>query len=131
MKHASQFLKPLLFTLGITAAIQTASAQAPAIQWQKTIGSAGYDFLNSIVQTSDGGYIMGGYSDGNSAGFSDMSHFISVVGCSLVSSALFVFFGCAMRLSSSGNECTEFTGCLWVLFGACCVRQYSTAASNI
>ena len=69
MKHASQFLKPLLFTLGITAAIQTASAQAPAIQWQKTIGSAGYDFLNSIVQTSDGGYIMGGYSDGNSTGY--------------------------------------------------------------
>ncbi|HNA57974.1 MAG TPA: T9SS type A sorting domain-containing protein [Chitinophagales bacterium] len=37
-------------------------AQAPAIEWQNTIGGTGYDFLNTISQTSDGGFIMGGYS---------------------------------------------------------------------
>ncbi|MBK7035657.1 MAG: T9SS type A sorting domain-containing protein [Bacteroidetes bacterium] len=46
----------------------SSSTQAPAIEWQNTIGGTGYDFLNSIDQTSDGGYIMGGYSDSNIGG---------------------------------------------------------------
>jgi len=37
-------------------------AQAPAIEWQNTIGGSGNDELQSINQTSDGGYILGGYS---------------------------------------------------------------------
>ena len=32
------------------------------IQWQNTIGGGGEDRLNSIQQTSDGGYILGGWS---------------------------------------------------------------------
>ncbi|HKR06488.1 MAG TPA: T9SS type A sorting domain-containing protein [Bacteroidia bacterium] len=32
------------------------------IQWQNTIGGNDYDYLFSIEQTSDGGYILGGYS---------------------------------------------------------------------
>lgn len=43
-------------------------AQAPTIQWQNTIGSTSYEFLNTIDQTSDGGYIMGGYTDSNMGG---------------------------------------------------------------
>ncbi len=35
------------------------------IQWQNTIGGSGYDYLTSIDQTSDGGYILGGYSSSN------------------------------------------------------------------
>ncbi len=58
-----------LSILIILSLVGSLSAQAPAIQWQKTIGSSGYDFLNSIGQTSDGGYILGGYSDGNISGF--------------------------------------------------------------
>jgi hypothetical protein len=38
------------------------------IQWQKTIGENNYDYLYSIQQTSDGGYILGGYSNSNMAG---------------------------------------------------------------
>jgi Secretion system C-terminal sorting domain len=37
-------------------------AQAPSIEWQKTIGGNNYDLLTKIVQTSDGGYIISGYS---------------------------------------------------------------------
>ncbi|MGU9940269.1 T9SS type A sorting domain-containing protein [Empedobacter brevis] len=33
------------------------------IQWQKTIGGLGYDELVSIIQTQDGGYLLGGNSD--------------------------------------------------------------------
>ncbi len=38
------------------------------IVWQNTIGGSESDFLNSIQQTSDGGYIVGGYSYSNISG---------------------------------------------------------------
>ena len=37
-------------------------AQAPAIQWQNTIGGSFTDYLYSLYQTTDGGFILGGYS---------------------------------------------------------------------
>jgi len=48
----------LLFSL-ITI---SASAQAPAIQWQKAFGGSGDDAANCIRQTADGGYIIAGGS---------------------------------------------------------------------
>ena len=39
-----------------------------AIQWQNTIGGSVFDILYSIQQTSDGGYILGGYSESNISG---------------------------------------------------------------
>jgi hypothetical protein len=41
---------------------------AGKIQWQNSIGGNGDDYLRSIQQTSDGGYILGGYSGSNSSG---------------------------------------------------------------
>lgn len=35
------------------------------IEWQKCLGGSGYDGANAIVQTSDGGYIVAGYSNSN------------------------------------------------------------------
>jgi hypothetical protein len=35
------------------------------IEWQNTIGACAGDFLYSMDQTSDGGYLLGGYSDSN------------------------------------------------------------------
>ena len=43
-------------------------AQAPAIEWQNTIGGSGNDELQSINQTSDGGYILSGYSNSGISG---------------------------------------------------------------
>jgi hypothetical protein len=43
-------------------------SQAPEIEWQKTIGGKGNNNLSSIRQTSDGGYILGGYSDSGFSG---------------------------------------------------------------
>ena len=40
----------------------------PAIEWQNTIGGTMSDFLYSIQQTTDGGYIMGGRSVSDSSG---------------------------------------------------------------
>jgi len=41
------------------------------IEWQKTYGGTGHDSASSIQQTSDGGYIVAGYSESFSAGESD------------------------------------------------------------
>ena len=38
-------------------------AQAPAIQWQKCYGGTGEENANAIAQTTDGGYIMAGYTN--------------------------------------------------------------------
>ena len=38
------------------------------IQWQKTVGGDQADGLQAIQQTTDGGYILGGYSDSNISG---------------------------------------------------------------
>jgi hypothetical protein len=38
------------------------------IQWQNTIGGSGYDFFTTGEKTSDGGYLLGGYSESNISG---------------------------------------------------------------
>ncbi len=42
-----------------------AFAQAPVIQWQKSLGGSRVDVANSIGQTTDGGYIVVGISNSN------------------------------------------------------------------
>jgi len=43
-------------------------SQDPAIIWQKTIGGSGGDFSTVFETTSDGGFIIGGYSNSNISG---------------------------------------------------------------
>lgn len=56
----------LAIALGFSSLL--ASAQAPAIQWDKTIGGSDLDNLTSIKQTTDGGYILGGRSNSGISG---------------------------------------------------------------
>ncbi|MDE2180364.1 MAG: hypothetical protein KGJ40_05895, partial [candidate division NC10 bacterium] len=42
-----------------------------AVQWQKTYGGVGYDEATSIQQTTDGGYIVAGYTNSFGAGYQD------------------------------------------------------------
>ncbi len=39
-----------------------------AIQWDKTVGGSSYDVLKFLQQTSDGGYILGGYTYSDKSG---------------------------------------------------------------
>ncbi len=41
---------------------QFSFAQAPSIQWQKTIGGNSTEGLFKVIQTTDGGYMLAGYS---------------------------------------------------------------------
>ena len=52
----------LFLGLGLQAAAQT------TIQWDKTIGSSGYDNPVGVRQTADGGYVVAGRSNGNPSG---------------------------------------------------------------
>lgn len=52
----------------ILFAISSAISQAPAIEWENTIGGSQGDILLSCAQTDDGGYILGGYSDSGISG---------------------------------------------------------------
>jgi hypothetical protein len=40
--------------------------------WNKTYGGAGTEFVDCIIRTSDGGYVMGGYTDSFGAGSTDL-----------------------------------------------------------
>ena len=62
MKSSMPIILTVLATLILSS---TSSAQAPAIQWQKCLGGGLPDFAHSIQQTTDGGYIVAGYSYSN------------------------------------------------------------------
>jgi arginine repressor len=42
------------------------------VQWTKTIGGSDDDFANSVIQSSDGGYVIAGYTQSFGAGGPDM-----------------------------------------------------------
>ena len=50
-------------TLCYVFAIVFANAQTPAIQWQKSLGGSGWDYGETVHQTTDGGYIIAGISE--------------------------------------------------------------------
>ncbi len=58
----------LLIIIFIIYSFNIALPQAPIIVWQNTIGGDNEDELNSIQQTTDGGYILGGYSSSGISG---------------------------------------------------------------
>ncbi len=45
------------------------------IVWQNDIGGSGSDFLRSVIQTSDGGYLLAGYSNSDVSGDKTTSNF--------------------------------------------------------
>ncbi|MBW6482295.1 MAG: T9SS type A sorting domain-containing protein [Vicingaceae bacterium] len=64
-------MKNLLLTSALFLTTLYLTAQAPSIEWQKSLGGSGDDFGHSIQQTIDGGYIVAGNSnstDGDATG---------------------------------------------------------------
>ena len=54
-----------LYYLILLLLLDVSSVFAQEIQWQNTIGGTGYDAVTALKKTSDGGYILGGWSDSN------------------------------------------------------------------
>ncbi len=59
-----------IFTIFTAAFISlfTISQTAPLIQWDKTIGGNANDYLRSLIQTTDGGFLLGGESSSDLSG---------------------------------------------------------------
>ncbi len=57
-----------LLTLLLTAVTVNIVAQAPEIEWAKSLGGSSTDIAKSIIQTNDGGYIVAGYTGSSFGG---------------------------------------------------------------
>ena len=56
-------MKKLLLSLLTLAFINTANAQVPVINWHDEIGGTGYEKATAVKPTTDGGYIISGYTN--------------------------------------------------------------------
>ena len=61
-------MKNSITLLALLLSVITVQAQDPNILWQKTIGGSENEYLYSIKQTIDGGYIIGGASESTISG---------------------------------------------------------------
>lgn len=71
MKQLFPFLLSCFFTLSLVA--------QPNIQWQVAIGGSLGDEGNSVLQTSDGGYIIAGTSSSNDGDVPGQNPMVEVV----------------------------------------------------
>jgi hypothetical protein len=61
-----RYIKYSFLFITLWATVQTAFTQSPpGIEWQRTIGGTGSDNARKVIQTSDGGYLIGGDSGSN------------------------------------------------------------------
>ncbi len=58
-KKSNLFLLKIILSF---LSVHITFAQAPDIEWDKTIGTYTNDYFSSLLQTTDGGYILGGYT---------------------------------------------------------------------
>ena len=61
--YTNYFDMKRLLLLSVIVITSFSFGQAPVIEWQKSLGGTGYDASQSIQQTTDGGYIVAGFSE--------------------------------------------------------------------
>lgn len=74
MFSLSRTLQPALVLLGLLFLPCLVAAQALTVQWDKTLGGNGNDYLTVVLPTRDGGYLVGGHSDSGVSGNKSQAH---------------------------------------------------------
>ncbi|MBW8049853.1 MAG: hypothetical protein FVQ77_05845 [Cytophagales bacterium] len=70
-EYSTGFLKGFTLIISVLAALHSFAQKPPAIEWDKTFGGSSNDVANSIIQTTDGGYAVCGYTSSKGAGDED------------------------------------------------------------
>jgi hypothetical protein len=66
------FISLLLSLIGLMCLFVFAEKEAsPIITWDRTYGGSGEDWVNSLIQTTDGGYAVAGSTSSKGAGGAD------------------------------------------------------------
>ncbi|MFQ5820551.1 MAG: hypothetical protein ACE5I5_11230 [Candidatus Heimdallarchaeota archaeon] len=76
IKNRFKYKKVLLFTFviiltGSTPITFTQATLQPTIAWEQTYGDSGTDIANSIIQLTDGSFVLAGYTTSFGAEFQD------------------------------------------------------------
>ncbi|MBK9399598.1 MAG: hypothetical protein IPN36_01715 [Bacteroidetes bacterium] len=102
-------MKPVCGLFLIICQFLTASVSAQEIEWQQLYGYAFADELKTIEQTTDGGFICGGYSDSKISGNPDYDYYIAKFDSNgnfqwdkNIGSADYDFFGDIIQTSDGG-----------------------------
>ena len=69
MEHEKKIMIGIVFAWVMLVFIASASTEIPVKQWGKTYGGPTNDWAASVIQTSDGGYIIAGSSESRSGTF--------------------------------------------------------------
>src|SRR5687767_4673797 len=68
LKHKLSFMKKLITYLILFVFFIMGNIHAQEIEWQNAIGGSSLDYVSCIIQTTDSGFVVGGYSKSGISG---------------------------------------------------------------
>jgi len=68
----------LLFIIIALVKFTIANAQAPGINWEKTLGGTGSDYSSSVANTYDSGFVIAGYTNSNNGDVTGYHGYVDV-----------------------------------------------------
>src|SRR5665647_3555680 len=74
MQMAHSWWIVLLICCSLALVVPVAAVVPPGLAWNATLGGSGHDYAYAVQQTSDGGYIVAGYTYSSGSGDVGLNH---------------------------------------------------------